>query len=241
MGCVNIESISLAPVLSWTMTERESKQATDRDWQARLAAHVGVRVRELRTAKRLSAQDVANLCTERLGFKLLRTTLANLEAGTRKSVTLGEVIALSEALDTSPAALLFPLTRGRSVEYLPDEMHPAWAAWDRFTSPIFATFGNTEGVPSDLDDETHAVTAMALLETLQNSWRMFARMRSSEHMPEGAKQALDQEMSKVAAGAAKLLPSLRELGVDLDTFDGDFLAAGRQLESEWADDAAPSA
>lgn len=38
-----------------------------------------------------------------------------------------------------------------------------------------------------------------------------------------------------------LLPRVGELRVDLGTFGGDVLGAGRQLETEWAVDAAPSA
>lgn len=214
------------------MTEQEVSAHKPNDWQSRLAAHVGDRVRELRSAQRLSAQDVATICTERVGFKLLRTTLANLEAGTRKSVTLGEVIALAEALGTSPAVLLFPLTRNRPVEYLPNEMHPAWAAWDSFTSPLLGTLGNAHAIPADAEDETYAVFAVAQLEYLQNGWRMFSTMRQNEHMPEGVKEAVEKEMGKTALGAANLLPNLYEFGVDLSTFDGDFLAVARRMDEE---------
>ncbi len=68
------------------------------------------RVREARTARGWSAQQVADRCA-RLGMpELDRSTIANIEIGRRKRVGVDEWLVLSLALGVAPVHLLVPLT-----------------------------------------------------------------------------------------------------------------------------------
>lgn len=207
------------------------------DWQQRLAAHVGARVRELRKRERLTAQDVADQCTNVLGFKLLRTTLANLEAGTRKNVTLGEVLVLAEAVGTSPAALLFPVIGADSVEYLPGDWTSPWDALDRLTHPLMPAFSGRGMYPHDADDETRAMHLLAVLEQSETGWLMFKRWGEQVNLPDEVKETYSRQMDKMASGARTVVSELMTLGADLDPIDPGFLAAVRRQAESGDEDA----
>ena len=55
------------------------------------------RMRFMRKVRGMSAQVLADAMTAD-GYKMLRTSLANLEGGARKSVSAGELVAFSRAL-----------------------------------------------------------------------------------------------------------------------------------------------
>lgn len=74
-----------------------------------MAAHVADRVRELRTARRWSAQQLADrLATT--APNLTRGTIAKIESGVRKVLTIDEVGALADAFDLQLPDLLSPKT-----------------------------------------------------------------------------------------------------------------------------------
>ncbi|GAA3853904.1 hypothetical protein GCM10023084_05180 [Streptomyces lacrimifluminis] len=88
------------------------------DWSTRLALSVAREVRRHRQSQGLSAQQLADRCTE-VGMPIQRSVLANLESGRRTTVTIAEVLVLAAALNVPPAALVFPVGRTDVVEALP--------------------------------------------------------------------------------------------------------------------------
>lgn len=94
---------------------------------------VGTMVRRRRDALGLSAQALADACTE-LGYPMARNSVANLENGRRSEVSVAELVIMAEVLKLPPVELLFGahLVTG-DVEYIPGEIVMAWEAVRRFT------------------------------------------------------------------------------------------------------------
>lgn len=105
---------------------------TQSDWQERLAAVVAWQVRRYRKLRGLSAQQLADRCSE-LGFPLKRSVIANFESGRRTTVTVAELIVLAKALQVAPSMLVFPLGAADTVELLPGQRVPTWPAVQWFT------------------------------------------------------------------------------------------------------------
>jgi transcriptional regulator with XRE-family HTH domain len=101
------------------------------EWPARIAAQVGRQVARVRADKELTAQAVADRCTE-LGVPLDRATVSKLERGLRQTLTLGELIVLAEALEVPAIELIFPLDH-ETFEWLPGKHANTWHALKRFT------------------------------------------------------------------------------------------------------------
>lgn len=87
-------------------------------WELEHAKRIGEEVKRRRGGAQ-SAQRLADRVTK-LGVKMTRNSITDLENGRRRYVSTAELIALAVALDTSPAALLFSdrLVDGE-VEVLP--------------------------------------------------------------------------------------------------------------------------
>ncbi len=102
----------------------------DMEWPERITHTIVTRIGERRTALGMSYQDLANACTE-LGYPTIRTTLANLEGGRRKSITVHELFIVAKALEVSPIELISDVTETDTVEVLPNEQMsgPAAQAW----------------------------------------------------------------------------------------------------------------
>jgi transcriptional regulator with XRE-family HTH domain len=66
---------------------------------------LGRRVREIRHARTLSQAALSDRLRE-LGSPLGRTAVVHLETGKRETVTVQEMLALAQALDVPPTALL---------------------------------------------------------------------------------------------------------------------------------------
>lgn len=76
-------------------------------------------LRSLRKTRRRSAQWIADRTAE-LGYPISRATIADLENGRRKWVTVSELMILARALNTAPIALLYPEPlSAESIELLP--------------------------------------------------------------------------------------------------------------------------
>lgn len=89
------------------------------DWADQQATRVAAAVRKLRKMRGRSAQWVADR-TAALGYPISRATIADLENGRRKWVTLSELMILARALNTAPIALLYPdPLDDDSIEILP--------------------------------------------------------------------------------------------------------------------------
>lgn len=72
------------------------------------------RVRALRTARRWTAQRLADEMTQ-VGVEWNRGVVTKLENGHRESVTVAELFALADVFDVSPLSLLLP--REASIDY----------------------------------------------------------------------------------------------------------------------------
>ncbi|MCD2134732.1 helix-turn-helix domain-containing protein [Rhodococcus qingshengii] len=123
-----------AQVDSWTLNLISSYFMTtsSEGWPEALTKSVVAQISSYRKKRGLSYQQLADKCTE-LGYPTLRTTLANLEAHKRKSLTLHELIILAAALDVPPVELLFPGIPDGEVQILPNKKQNAWEALQWFT------------------------------------------------------------------------------------------------------------
>jgi len=89
-------------------------------WEAAQAARIGQEVQRLRGKR--TASWLANRA-EKLGLKMTRQTIADLENGRRRYVTTAELTVLAAALNTTPVALAYPEPYdddGESLEVLRD-------------------------------------------------------------------------------------------------------------------------
>ena len=92
-------------------------------WDERLVWHIAFAIRRLRKEQQMSAQKLADRTTE-LGYTVSRTTVSDLENGRRKYITVTELLLLAAALNTTPAALVYPGPCTRDMEALPDTQVP---------------------------------------------------------------------------------------------------------------------
>lgn len=76
-------------------------------WEGRLTERIASEIRRLRTNQKISAQALADRVTE-LGLAMSRSTLADIENGRRKFITVAELLAIACALNAAPVMLVFP-------------------------------------------------------------------------------------------------------------------------------------
>ncbi len=89
------------------------------DWSGQVARTVAREVRRLRGIQGMSAQQLADRCTE-LGMpSITRAVLADLENGRRLWVGVAELMVLARALSTTPVGLLYPDPCAAEVQMLP--------------------------------------------------------------------------------------------------------------------------
>ncbi len=108
-----------------------------KDWAADQAERVGRELRRLRD--RRSGQWLSDRTAE-LGYRVPRTTTSELENGKRKYVSTAELAILARALDTAPAALLYPPPYRDEIEVLPGRSSTSWSAAEWFS-------GMSDGAP----------------------------------------------------------------------------------------------
>lgn len=150
-------------------------------WEADHAATIGKKVRDLRgkhSAAWLSEE------TEKLGLKLTRQTITDLENGRRRYVTTAELVVLAVALGVPAVALLYPDLPDGKVEVLPGQHVSSTVALLRFT-------GEKDASPtSDL-----ARLAQLSRERLDKQIR---HRVANEFLDERVKNATGAEAEKVA-------------------------------------------
>jgi hypothetical protein len=101
-----------------------------KDWAADQAERVGRELKRLRG--RRSGQWLSDRTAE-LGYRVPRTTISELENGKRKHVSTAELAILARALDTAPAALLYPPPYRDDIEVLPGLSSTSWSAAEWFS------------------------------------------------------------------------------------------------------------
>lgn len=205
----------------------------EEDWQQQLATVVGRRVKSLRDDAGLSAQQVATRCTVELGFKMLRTTLANLEAGTRKNITVGEIIALAEVLGVPPLTLLFPLDSPAEVNYLPHAKVSPHKAWREFTGglPLPATV-DAPSLPSQALETTAVAFRYSRVWGGQEPWQFLRAMADRVDMPDTVRRQADKDSERLVADAVGPYSELLGAGYQLEGADPAWLAALEALRRD---------
>ncbi|MGV2914513.1 helix-turn-helix domain-containing protein [Streptomyces alfalfae] len=102
------------------------------EWPARVSQTIARELRRHRTARGMSAQQLADACA-RLGHPgLQRTVISNLENGRRGAVSVADVLVLAAALEVAPVELVFPAGYAAEVEYLPGQTVTPLEAVDWF-------------------------------------------------------------------------------------------------------------
>jgi transcriptional regulator with XRE-family HTH domain len=101
-----------------------------KDWATDQAERVGRELKRLRG--RRSGQWLSDRTAE-LGYRVPRTTISELENGKRKYVSTAELAILARALDSAPAALLYPPPYGDGIEVLPGQSSTSWSAAEWFS------------------------------------------------------------------------------------------------------------
>jgi transcriptional regulator with XRE-family HTH domain len=96
-------------------------------WSKELVVRVGAAIRRERSRLGLSAQVLADACTER-GVKMDRAAISKIENGRRSTLELAEVLVLARALHVAPVDLVFPLDGGESACISVGERLPMWDA-----------------------------------------------------------------------------------------------------------------
>lgn len=209
------------------------------DWMKRQAAAVGARVRRVRLAKGMSVQAVADRATKDLGYKMLRTTLANLEAGTRRNITLGEVSVLAEALDVPPLGLLFPIDEPASVEVLPGVQRTPWDAWRWFADGLGYFDMEYEEPKSPTAQEIR--TAMGHYSALTVNGQVWVRTKAMiqslaamNRENDDAQESLKKEMEHILVDTHGALQYLEERGLPIPNLPAKWLAELRRNDHDIA-------
>lgn len=93
-------------------------------------------VRRLRSEQRISAQQLADRCSEIGMSTLTRSVIADLENGRRLWVGVSELMVLAVALNTAPITLLYPPPLGETVDVLPGVEAPKTVALEWFSGEV---------------------------------------------------------------------------------------------------------
>ncbi|WP_284990881.1 helix-turn-helix transcriptional regulator [Arthrobacter sp. efr-133-TYG-120] len=201
------------------------------EWMKRTAAAIGARVRQAREENGMSVQGLADACTA-LGYKMLRTTLVNLEAGARKNITVGELSVIAAALGTGPLALIVPLGEDQTIEVLPGRHAKPWGAWKWFSNEGGSIEGERFGIPSlreeNIGDRVFEIQGhfrqLELFWTGYDSVRDQVReirdVRLARGLPDESAEAYDYWMTEMDSAIAEL----RKLGVSDPELDDETIA-----------------
>lgn len=217
-------------VSSVSMTVDQSE-----DWMKRQAAAVGARVRRVRLAVGMSVQSVADYCTDELGYKMLRTTLANLESGARKNITVAEVSVLAKALGVPPLSLLYPIDEPQEVEVLPGVMKTSWEAWRWFADGLGPGLHNRTTHPQ-AHEIREALLEYGLLTENARAWKhtedMIRSLASMDRDNEDAQESLRKELEHIAVDTHGALEFLESRGLPIPDVSEGWLKMLREMDAK---------
>ncbi|MFC7483383.1 helix-turn-helix domain-containing protein [Luedemannella flava] len=94
-------------------------------WEQRLTSSIATAIRYWRDQRGMTAKDV-EAATWRLGHRVPKSVIVNLENRRRESISVAELLIVAAALEVPPILLLAPLGRSESVEVLPDIGATPW-------------------------------------------------------------------------------------------------------------------
>jgi transcriptional regulator with XRE-family HTH domain len=106
-------------------------------WAEVLHQRIAEAIKDARQG-RLTGQQLAD-GTERLGYPITRSQIANYESGRKQSLDVAELIVLAAALGVPPVALLFPHLPDSDVEVLPGQVMSSADAMRWFTGETDST------------------------------------------------------------------------------------------------------
>jgi transcriptional regulator with XRE-family HTH domain len=108
----------------------------DAEWAKALHQRIAKAIRDARQG-RLTAQELADE-TERLGYPITRSQIANYESGRKQSLDVCELIVIAAALRVPPLKLMFADAQDQTVEMLPGQPTSTFDAISRFIgNPIW--------------------------------------------------------------------------------------------------------
>lgn len=133
---------------------------TQTNWQTRLTHRIAHEVRKRRDGLNMTAEELSDE-TDRLGMRIERTVIANLENRRRAAISIAEVLVLAKALRVPPVMLLLPVGDDQpTAEVLPGKIASTWAAarWVTGEGPFAADDAGEEMTHEDLHEwQTGAV------------------------------------------------------------------------------------
>ncbi|MGW3626459.1 helix-turn-helix domain-containing protein [Streptomyces sp. NPDC000880] len=127
---------------------------TQKAWPDELAAVIAGELRRYRKAQKMSAQALADACTD-LGLPIQRSVIANFESGRRTSIGVAELLVMAAALRVPPIALIFPMGHEESMRPLPQTTWDPYMAAEWFTGEALITRWPREAGPIRMARRLH--------------------------------------------------------------------------------------
>lgn len=185
-------------------------------WVENLHGRVADAVRDAR--KGHSAQWLADE-TERLGYPISRSAIANYENGRKKALDIAELMVIAAALDVPPVMLLFPEQPDGPVEVLPGEIVPSIVAAEWFSG--------AEALPSASDKPvSKAATLIRLARRRNEHFRNLPALTRLREKLHGGEVSLDER----AAWESSDLDQIRQMNADIRSAGGYVVGDARAQE-----------
>lgn len=208
---------------------------TEDSWADRLTRQIGANVRKARLERDMSVQELAKRCTDS-GYRVIRTSLVNLETGTRKSITVPELIALGRALDVAPLALVFPPSSTEMTEYTADSNVSTWGAWRLFTDPLVPAVTSAGDQKGSLSEDEYAVFDYVAFERAAGAWRRAQYYLQQPWVTDKVRAAHEEDLERFITLGDTALKELEAEHFNLADLNGEFLAAVRRRRASQGDD-----
>ncbi|WP_162688418.1 helix-turn-helix transcriptional regulator [Streptomyces sp. ICC4] len=174
---------------------------TQEEWPARLARTMATEVRRFRQVRGMSAQQLADRCAE-LGMPIARSVLANFESGRRPTLSVAELMVISQALRVPPVALVVPVGYEETVEPLPGVQAHAFEAAQWITGEAAGRTGADWAV-TDQDADDFEDTPYGMFRYREHAQAIATLLRHQQIADEDRKRA-----ARVADSDAELRDAL---------------------------------
>lgn len=196
-------------------------------WSEALHARIAQAIRNARAGQRMSAQQLADE-TERLGYAISRSQIANYESGRKQGLDVAELTVIAAALRVPPVTLLFGGPPDEAIEVLPDEKGPSVSALAWFVGDRKLAWPGTELELYEARDQANAAIAdpdspaLALLDLIRER----AEKHREIHVARWALGVLDkdsQEFGRALERIGTLAEQIDTTNLVIDAFvsEGD--------------------
>ena len=211
-------------------------------WPDEITARIARAIKDLRGDR--SGQWLSDR-TERLGHRVSRSTISEIETGRRKSITIADLIILARALDTVPLALIYPGPYDEKISVLPDfEVPQIWGArWFagelRTVSEVpfddgghYVRIANPKTYSENTRYLENARKAAQLYDQKTAMWRELNRLRRMKD--EGVREVGDDEVRDATDAIARYQTEIDFLmrAGDESSDGGDFTTL---VDETWSD------